>query len=267
MALFNTLAVLIAGVAASSIHNIPRIAEARMPMVIMSGSTVASGGGSPISEVTLNESTPNAWDALTGDSGESLADDTVYAAAEKADISSATYQWYIGRLDVIGAGANQIDAGTTAAQINDATLTLTLYGSRDGEAGDVLQVCAINESFAWKDSAGDPIVDDGPADDGVSYNQRNDGSTEKQSIPASTSWTAGDIEDELSDCNTITFGDAGWTTAAVVIDVTDIVKYWVNNPSGEFGFTVQLSTMGGEAFEFYHFDGTTPPSILVNDGL
>jgi hypothetical protein len=36
-------AVLIAGVAASSIHNIPRIAEARMPMVVMSGSTVAGG--------------------------------------------------------------------------------------------------------------------------------------------------------------------------------------------------------------------------------
>jgi hypothetical protein len=39
------LAVLIAGVAASSIHNIPRIAEARMPMVVMSGSTVAGNGG------------------------------------------------------------------------------------------------------------------------------------------------------------------------------------------------------------------------------
>jgi hypothetical protein len=37
------LAVLIAGVAASSIRNIPRIAEARMPMVVMSGSTAAGG--------------------------------------------------------------------------------------------------------------------------------------------------------------------------------------------------------------------------------
>jgi hypothetical protein len=39
------LAVLIAGVAASSIRNIPRIAEARMPMVVMSGSTPVAGGG------------------------------------------------------------------------------------------------------------------------------------------------------------------------------------------------------------------------------
>jgi hypothetical protein len=39
------LAVLIAGVAASSIRNVPRIAEARMPMVVMSGSTPVAGGG------------------------------------------------------------------------------------------------------------------------------------------------------------------------------------------------------------------------------
>jgi hypothetical protein len=43
------LAVLISGVASSSIHNIPRIAEARMPMVVMSGSTAAEAPEQSIS--------------------------------------------------------------------------------------------------------------------------------------------------------------------------------------------------------------------------
>jgi hypothetical protein len=61
------LAVLIAGVASSSIHNIPRIAEARMPMVIAAGGAAVEDGGTTLAFVASTNTTDASTTSAVGD--------------------------------------------------------------------------------------------------------------------------------------------------------------------------------------------------------
>lgn len=234
--------------------------------VLFTAGGVESGGGF-ISEVTLNNSTPDAWDACTGAEGNSEQNDTKNADSQRVDISNDIRRWYFWKGTVFGPGANQIPSGTTASQINDATLTIIIYSNRYGESGDVLQVSAVTELYSWQLENDDPIPGPDTDFDGISFLGRNTTTGTKSGIPGQTGWTAGNLDDSLAGSNTISFGDSGWTTSSIVVDIIDIVKYWCDNSTTSESFTFTLTTDIGAAFEFFHTDSASPPSILINDGL
>jgi hypothetical protein len=125
------LAVLIAGVASSSIHNIPRIAEARMPMVILAGS--GDVGGSPPSAVVSIDVEENDFTDYTstsdadGDMTTTVAaamNGTSYGISLLIDDANAMY----GQIDLSGQDFTTNGKFKMSFYLDPNTLTM---GSED----------------------------------------------------------------------------------------------------------------------------------------
>jgi hypothetical protein len=94
------LAVLIAGVAASSIRNVPRIAEARMPMVVMSGSTPVAEESSTGWTILTNPTELTGWTT-----------DTAWTTADLTSSTSADARMAIIRCTRVDTGYGAFSYG------------------------------------------------------------------------------------------------------------------------------------------------------------
>lgn len=205
--------------------------------------------GGALATTTLGEfttdPTPNTWFCATGAAGTANSNDTSATDFTSMNVKNELYRWYVMRMDVFGTGTHQIPVGTPASAITSATLTLKHRAGRAGDSGEVIQASAIDETFAWSAYTGD----------GVSYDNRNSGSTESDGVPATTAWTDNGgttLLNHIVGSDTINLTGSDFAGELLVFDATAIVKYWCDNPSGPLAVAVTLSTVvGATDVEFY----------------
>jgi hypothetical protein len=158
------LAVLIAGVAASSIRNIPRIAEARMPMVVMSGSTPVAGGGGCTGNYgeteydgTMNDASNSAVGLTKVTIDCSATSGTIYFYSEynvHPTLGNLTHVIYDADGDLVWSGADENADGSPGW--SDEEFSGVSLSSGDYYIG--AQCEGTGSRFGYKSSVGDSIL-------------------------------------------------------------------------------------------------------------